>query len=448
MKRTSGLVALTGIAALLLTACGGDAEETDTGSGDTGEVAEETGDAMEETGDAAEETEAAEGEEEEEAAPVRDQNAELVIWADDVRAPILTEYAEQFGEEYGITTQVQVATDVREQYKNATNVDQGPDIVVGAHDWLGEFVQDGSVEPVQMSAEVQEQFTPESIEATQYNGQIYGVPYATENLGLVRNVDLVPDAPATMEEMIEAGNALVDSGDAEAPMVTPVGQQGDAYHAFPYLSAYGGGIFGTNDDGGWNADEVIVGSDESVQGAEKIAWLGEEGALSKSVDFPTMEALFTEGRAPFMVAGPWTIPNVEGAGINYEITPIPEFEDGGDPLPFLGVQMFYVSSQAQNAALAQEFVNQYVPTMEMQMALFEAGQRPPALVEALDQVSAEDEDIAAWAEAGEGAVPMPNIPAMNSVWGPLGQATADVADGDDPAERMSAAQEEIVANIG
>ncbi|MCE0487302.1 sugar ABC transporter substrate-binding protein [Ornithinimicrobium sediminis] len=449
MKRTSGLVALTGIAALLLTACGGDAEETDTGSGDTGEVSEETGDAAEETGDAAEETEeAAEGEEEEEAAPVRDQNAELVIWADDVRAPILTEYAEQFGEEYGITTQVQVATDVREQYKNATNVDQGPDIVVGAHDWLGEFVQDGSVEPVQMSAETQEQFTPESIEATQYNGQIYGVPYATENLGLIRNVDLVPDAPATMEEMIEAGNALVDSGDAEAPMMTPVGQQGDAYHAFPYLSAYGGGIFGTNDDGGWDPGTVIVDSDETVQGAEKVAWLGEEGALSKSVDSTTMEALFTEGRVPFIVTGPWTVANVEGAGINYEITPIPEFEDGGDPLPFLGVQMFYVSSQAQNAALAQEFVNQYVPTMEMQMALFEAGQRPPALVEALDQVSAEDEDIAAWAEAGEGAVPMPNIPAMNAVWGPLGQATADVADGDDPAERMSAAQEEITANIG
>lgn len=441
MKRTSGVVALTGIAALLLTACGGDAEETDGGgAAETNDSAEETAGGEEEAagGDEAASTEA----------PVRDENAELVIWADNVRAPILTEYAEQFGEEFGITTQVQVATDVRQQFKDATNVEQGPDVIVGAHDWLGEFVQDGIVEPVQMSAETQELFTPESIGATQYNGQIYGVPYATENVGLVRNTDLVPDAPATMEELVAAGNELVDAGDVEVPMVTPVGQPGDAYHAFPYLSAYGGGIFGTNADGGWDQDNVILDSEETVQGADKIAWLGEEGAMSVSVDGTTMEALFTEGRAPFAVTGPWTIPAVQNAGINYEITPIPAFEDGGDPLPFLGVQMFYVSSRAQNPTLAQEFVNQYVPTMDMQMALFEAGQRPPAFVEALDAVSADNPDIAAWSEAGEGAVPMPNIPAMNSVWGPLGLAQVDIIEGDEAAARMQAAQEEIVANIG
>ena len=43
---------------------------------------------------------------------------------------------------------------------------------------------------------------------------------------------------------------------------------------------------------------------------------------------------------------------------------------------------------------------------------------------------------------------MPNIPAMNSVWGPLGQATADVVAQKEAAQaRMAAAQKEIVANI-
>ncbi|GAA1155370.1 sugar ABC transporter substrate-binding protein [Ornithinicoccus hortensis] len=451
MKRTSGAVAMFGIAALLLSACGGgDDEPTDTTSADAGDAGDAGDDGAEESadaGDGAEETEAAGGEEEEEA-PVRDQSAELVIWADDVRAPILTEFADQFGEEFGVTVQVQVATDVREQFKNATNVDQGPDVIVGAHDWLGELVQNGTVSPIQMSEDVQAAFVPEALEATKFDGQIYGVPYATESLGLIRNTALAPDEPESMEALVAHGKELVESGEAEEVMLSPVGQTGDAYNAFPWLSAYGGGIFGLNDEGGWDADNVIVGSDETIQGGEKMAWLAEEGALNVNVGHDNLEALFSEGKSAYVIGGPWTIAAAEGAGIDYAISPIPDFEDGGETVPFLGVQMFYVSSKAKNPTLAQEFVNKYVPNADLQVALYEAGDRPPALQEALDTVSAEDEDIAAWATAGEGAPPMPNIPAMNSVWGPLGQATSDIVGGDDPAERLTAAQDEIVSAIG
>src|SRR5690606_19071712 len=289
---------------------------------------------------------------------------------------------------------------------------------------------------------------PEALEATRFDGQIYGVPYATESLGLIRNTALAPEAPSSMEDLIATGTEMVDSGEADQVMVTPVGQTGDAYHAFPWLSAFGGGIFGTNAEGGWDAENVIIDSPETIKGGEKMAWLAENGALNVNVGGTEMESLFGEGKTPYMVSGPWAIANVEGAGIEYAIDPIPAFEDGGETVPFLGVQMFYVSSKAKNPAIAQEFVNKYVPSVDLQLALFEAGDRPPALQAALDEVSASDDDIAAWSAAGEGAPPMPNIPAMNAVWGPLGQATSDIVGGADPAERLTAAQEEVVAAIG
>ncbi|USQ76880.1 sugar ABC transporter substrate-binding protein [Ornithinimicrobium cryptoxanthini] len=449
MKRTTGAIAMVGITALLLTACGGDTESDDPTTPDA-PAAEAPADDETASEDAGEETEAPPAEEDAESTepPVRDQNAELVIWSDDVRAPILTEFADQFGEEFGITVQVQVSTDVRQQFKDATNVDQGPDIIVGAHDWLGELVQNGTVAPIQMSEDVQAQFVPEALEATKFDGQIYGVPYATESLGLIRNTALAPEVPASMEELVANGSSMIEAGDADQVMVQAMGQQGDAYNAFPWLSAYGGGIFGVNSDGGWDAQNVIIDSPESIKGGEKIAWLGEEGALNVNVGGTEMEALFAEGKTPYMVSGPWAIANVKGAGIDYAIDPIPAFEDGGEPTPFLGVQMFYVSAKAKNGAIAQEFVNQYVPSLDLQLALFEAGDRPPALQEALDQVAADNEDIAAWSAAGQGAPPMPNIPAMNAVWGPLGQAAADIVSGDDPADRLTAAQEEVVAAIG
>jgi arabinogalactan oligomer/maltooligosaccharide transport system substrate-binding protein len=93
-------------------------------------------------------------------------------------------------------------------------------------------------------------------------------------------------------------------------------------------------------------------------------------------------------------------------------------------------------------------VTNYVPRKEVQLALFEAGGRPPALTEAYDEVAAKDKDVKAWFEAGKDGQPMPNIPAMNSVWGPLGQAAADVISGKTaPKARFDAAQKEIVANI-
>ncbi|MGB5951261.1 MAG: maltose ABC transporter substrate-binding protein [Ornithinimicrobium sp.] len=428
MRRISGLAVVT-VATFSLVACGG--ETDDSSQAESQEESEAA---------AADDSSSTE-------APVRDENADLVIWSDNVRADALQEYANTFGEEFGITAQVQVATDVRQQFKDATNVDQGPDIIVGAHDWLGELVQDGTVAPIQMDADVESAFTPESIEATIFDGQTYGVPYSTENLGLVRNTDMVSEAPSTMEEMLAAGQELVDSGDAEAPMVTTVSQQGDAYHAFPYLSAYDGGIFGQTEEGGFDPQNVIIASPETVQGGEKLAMLGEAGALNPSVDNATAEALFVEGRSPFIVTGPWVEPNLQSAGINYEITPIPEFEDGGDPTPFLGVQMFYVSSAAANPNLAQEFVLKYVPTADFQQALYDAGGRPPAFTETLEAVSADNPNIAAWSEAGEGSPPMPNIPAMNAVWGPLGIATVDIINGESPQERLDSAQSEIESNI-
>jgi hypothetical protein len=42
----------------------------------------------------------------------------------------------------------------------------------------------------------------ERVKAVTFNGQVYGVPYATENLALIRNTELAPAAPATIEDLV------------------------------------------------------------------------------------------------------------------------------------------------------------------------------------------------------------------------------------------------------
>ncbi|RIK16950.1 MAG: maltose ABC transporter substrate-binding protein [Acidobacteria bacterium] len=445
MKRTTtGVLAVVSAAALVLTACGG----TDDTSGQTTseQSAEDT------AADDGAETEAADdaaATTEEGGEPAASDGTSLVIWADDLRAAALKEHAKTFEDETGVPVKIQIVANekLREQFKDSVGAGAGPDIAVGAHDWLGELVQNNVVAPVQMSSDVVDAFTPESIEAVTYQGQTYAVPYAVESLGLIRNTDLAPEAPESMEALVENGKKLVEDGTTELIMTQEVGKDGNAYSLYPYLSAYGGGIFPVLPEGGFDGTKVILDSEETIQGAEKMQWLADQDALSTNQDASNVIPLFADGKAAYMVSGPWAIGQISEAGINYAIDPIPDFEDGGETSPFLGVQAFYVSAESKNPQIAQTFVQEFVTRPEVQVSLYEAGDRPPALVEAYDQVAAGNDDIAAWGKAAEGGTPMPNIPQMNAVWGPLGKATADIISGQDPAERLATAQKEVEAAL-
>ena len=423
-KRAMGAVAVTGIAALLMSACGGSSTPAAKPSAKTAAAPATSG------------------------PPVRDAGADLVIWADNDRVPVVQKYADAFGKENGIKVVVQVATDVRQQFKDATKVGKGPDVIVGAHDWLGELVQNNTVAPVNLAADVAAKFAPQAIAATTFNGQSYGVPYAIENIALVRNTALAPTAPTTMSALVSTGQALVKSGKATNILLQEVGKVGTAFYTYPYLKAFEGGIFALKANGDYDPSKVIVNSPGSIKGATALAALGQSKALSTNVDATNIDALFDAGKVPFYITGPWSIDKAKKAGIKYAISALPSLTDGGKMQPFLGIQMFYVSAKAKNAAFAQEFVTQYVPREDVQLALFAAGHRPPALTSAYAKAAASDPDVAAWYEAGKGGQAMPNIPAMNSVWGPLGQAEADVIAGKaQPQARFDAAQKEIVANI-
>ena len=62
------------------------------------------------------------------------------------------------------------------------------------------------------------------------------------------------------------------------------------------------------------------------------------------------------------------------------------------------------------------------------LGLYQDQGRPPALKTAIAQISG-DKDMAGFAAAGVGAVPMPNIPQMASVWTDFGNAWGAVLTG-------------------
>lgn len=353
-------------------------------------------------------------------------SGELVIWADETRTPVLKEYVAEFEAQVGVKVTVEEHVEtLREDFLAAAEQGQGPDIIVGAHDWAGQLAGDGVIVPVTLSEDRAAALNETSLKAFTVDGNLYGVPYALENLALIRNTDLAAEAPATFEELIAAGEA---AGTDEI-LTMEVGVDGNAYSAYPLFSSMGGYLFADDGQGNLDPNDVGVDSEGGIAAFEKFAELGEAGILKTTHDASNVIPFFIDGKTAFMISGPWALTDVQGAGIDYEVTAIPGFEGQGPAAPFLGVQGFYVSATASNALFAQEFVTNYVLTEELQLQLAEAGGRLPALTAAAETYSEGNADIQGFAAAGEDAVPMPNIPAMNAVWEPFGRAEADAIDG-------------------
>ncbi|MBB2892773.1 sugar ABC transporter substrate-binding protein [Flexivirga oryzae] len=442
IKRTLA-VALASATALTLAGCGG----SSSGGSKSSAAGTDAGTSAAATG-GSKSTAAAAPTEVSTKNPSRDKNADLVIWADATSAPYVRQLATQFGKANGIKVAVQIANDVRGQYETAFKAGQAPDVIVGANDWTGELVANGAIAPVQLPANVASGFNKQAIAATKFNNQTYAVPYGVENLALVRNTELAPTAPKTMDELVSMGQKLKKDGKVTNILSDQVGKTGNAYNGYPFLSACGGGIFGTKANGDYDPSKVLVGSAGSIKGATEMANLGKVGALSTNIDSTNSDTLFATKKTAFEITGPWSIPAFKKAGIKYSIDPLPTVAGCGAMQPFLGVQMFFVSSKAKNATVAQTFVTSFLTTKSAQETLFKVGQRPPALTAAYDDVVKSDPDVAKWAAAAKGGKLMPNIPAMNSVWGPLGQAMADVVSGkSQPKARFDKAQQEIVKNI-
>jgi arabinogalactan oligomer/maltooligosaccharide transport system substrate-binding protein len=375
---------------------------------------------------------------------------ELVIWADDKRAAALKPFADKFGAENGVTVKIQaISKDQQTTFVTASQQGSGPDVMVGAHDWIGNLVQNGAIDPVQLSADQKSGIEANALKAVTFNGQTYGVPYATENLALIRNTDLAPQAPSTIEDLVSAGQKLISQKKASEILCLQVGQTGDAYHLYPLYSSAGGYLFGTTASGDYDPKDLGVGTPASVAAFKKISALGEKGsgALKRSITSDNSISTFTGKKCAFLVSGPWAITDVKKAGIKYDITGVPGFAGGKPAQPFLGVQTFYVAAKGKNKALAQEFVTNYVTTPDLAVALYQAEPRPPALTAAFDQVKSSDPDLAKWQAAAKDAIPLPSIPEMAAIWDPFGKAEAAVVGGADPAKTIQAAGKTISGSI-
>ncbi|TFD07873.1 maltose ABC transporter substrate-binding protein [Cryobacterium sp. TMT1-21] len=367
----------------------------------------------------------------------------LTVWVDADRAAVLKDAAAAFTKESGVKVKL-VQKDfgkIQEAFIAQVPTGKGPDITIAAHDWLGNFVSNGVVQPVELGDTVGD-YQKVAVTAMSVEGKTYGVPYSIENIALLRNTALAPTAPATYDDIIAAGTAA----GTEFPFLVQVGPESDPYHLYPFQTSFGAPVFGTNADGSYNPDDLSIGN---AGGEAYAAWLAKEGAaghLSVNVTGDIAKEKFNSGASPFLITGPWNVPDAQKAGIDVAVDPIPSA--GGSPAqPFVGVQGFVVSAKSKNALAANEFLVNYIGSEKVQTELYKVGGRAPALTSAFEAASSDPITAGFGAVAAE-AVPMPSIPQMGKVWQFWGVTEAAIITGaGDPTQLWQKMTADIQAAI-
>jgi maltose/maltodextrin transport system substrate-binding protein/arabinogalactan oligomer/maltooligosaccharide transport system substrate-binding protein len=339
----------------------------------------------------------------------------LLIWADDTRAPVLAEVGKQFEAEFGVCVAVTEKGfgDIRDDLIVTGPVGEGPDIIIGAHDWLGQLVENGMVAQIELGAAA-DQFLEAAVQAFVYDGALYGMPYATENVAFVYNPELVETVPTTWEEVATLAAQLEADGVVQHGYVI---QSNDPYHFFPIQTSFGGYVFGLTEEG-YDPTDVGIDSEGTLAAVTWLDGMVEAGHIPQNVNYDIMHALFGNGDTAMIVTGPWALPTIRESGIPYAVAAIPGQVQ--DAQPFLGVQGFMISAFSEDPLLAQTFLQEYIATAESMQAIFDVDPRPSAFISVREAI--EDVDIQGFAAAGANGLPMPAIPAMSAVWASWGNA--------------------------
>lgn len=374
---------------------------------------------------------------------------QLNVWEDIKKSSGIKDAVSDFEKQYDVKVNVQEMPYAQQLEKLRLDgpAGIGPDVLVIPNDQLGGAVVQGLLTPLNMAAGATEQYTPASINAFKMDNVLYGVPKAVETLVLIYNKDLI-DKP------LDSLQAWYDFSKQQRAkdQYGLLAKFDQIYYSWGAIEPMGGYIFGKNDKGGYNPQEVGLNKPGAVEAVTFLKKFYADNVFPAGIigdnGLNAIDSLFTEKKAAAVINGPWAFQPYEAAGINYGVAPLPTLPDGKPMSSFLGVKGYVVSTWSKDKALAQkfiEFINQpqyvktrYVATREI----------PPLTAMIDDPLIKNDEKASAVAVQAARASAMPGIPEMGEVWGPANAALELSLTGkQDPKAALDGAEKQVQMQI-
>lgn len=275
-----------------------------------------------------------------------------------------------------------------------------------------------------------------------HDGQLLGLPMWVEGPALIVNTNLVPSVPETYEDFIALAQEFT-TADSIGFMVDAT----NFYFAYGWLHTFGGYVFGRDASGSFVVDDVGLANDGAVRGAQALKDLRYAyDLIASGTPFDVANRLFLDGSVAMIYNGNWAISEYRAAGLDVSVAPIPPLADGTPFSGFMGVHGVAINQFSTNKVAAANFAK-WITSSDAQASLARMSGRIPASEGALAMVS-DEPIIFGFGTALLDSEPLPNIPRMGQVWGPMGNALTLILESSDSDVRavLEEARREIVGN--
>jgi len=238
--------------------------------------------------------------------PAQAADKELVVWADETRGPNLTKVFAAKGDwvsGYKITVKAFSSFDaLKDAVDKATDL-TGPDIIVGANDWVPTGAKNGKLAPITLTSSVKSRFTPNQLFDLSYKGNLYGIPLDINNVAMIYNEELVKNAPKTLGEMVNYYKANKDKKKLAAGLCIAGG--GTSWGAHSMLSALGGSAYQMK-NGAVDTSKAPINPADLAKNIK--TYLLDSNGKSNGF-FPATDTgckdNYLAGKVPFAVIGNW-----------------------------------------------------------------------------------------------------------------------------------------------
>jgi len=311
----------------------------------------------------------------------------LTIWADESRSANLTKaigtFEEQTVSEYVQGYKVKVVgysgfDALKTAIDSATSA-SGPDIVLGANDWVPSLAKDGKLAQFTLSSSAAKQFTANQLGDLSYNGKLYGVPLDINNVAMLTNDDLT-DVPTSFGAMVDYYKANKTKEGLTRGLCVAGG--GMSWGAAGILSALGGAPYAMS-----GGKAKTTGSPFTVTTfSANVKNMLLEADGTPNGFFTNSDANckqdFIDGKVPYAVIGNWEWKDYVKEGFDMKkLSCVPGIKVGSCGAGFGSVSGALLTSFAglkgdENAA--KSFLNDFFGSASGAMSYQKYEQRPPA----------------------------------------------------------------------
>jgi len=325
--------------------------------------------------------------------------------------------------------------DLRGKYETAAATGGGPSLLIGSSDWGPALFDAELIADVRgfTNTPFLASINQAALGAVKYKGALVGLPQTIKGVVMFRNAAIIPEAPATFEDLVAAAQAAT-AGDT-------VGANLEC--GFFFSAAHLDGIGGALMD---NAGDPLFNDEKGVEWLNLLTSFNDAGPCEYYTDNDVN--LFKAGKAGIIIDGTWNTAGLaETIGAdNLFIDPWPTFGEG-HLSGYVQTENIYLNANVEgDDQMAAWAFMEFFLSPEAQALLADAAKA--GHIPAVSGVEVSDPHMLQSMEAFAAGAAFPVIPEMGAYWGPMDTALQSVlTEGADPAEVLQTAFDSIVKAI-